>query len=90
MTLRVHAEALYDALKSILGDHDSNKVRVSLEDGLRHVVPTWSEAKPDCPGWYWRKAPGISEPELILVGHGRIDTKLMADLGPPNNGCPSW
>lgn len=85
MTLRVHAEALYDSLRPILGDHDPEQVQNKLERELRHVVPNWSEAIPDCPGWYWFKSPGISEPQLLLVSHGRIDTKLMADLGPHNN-----
>ncbi len=85
MTLRIHAEALYEALKDLLTDHDAGQVKAMLEQELRYVVPTWTGGKPDCPGWYWYKARGVSEPQLILVGHGRIDTKLMADLGPPNN-----
>ena len=85
MTLRAHAEALYEGLKSLLGSHDSGQVQAVLERELRHVVPTWTETKPDCPGWYWFKPPGIAEPRLMHVDHGRIDTKLMADLGPPNN-----
>ena len=85
MTLRVHAEALYDSLKPLLGSHDSTQVQTRLERELRHIVPSWRADHPDCPGWYWFKPPGIGEPELLLVSHGRIDTKLMADLGPPNN-----
>ncbi len=85
MTLRAHAEALYDSIRALLGDHDAQEVQARLERELRHVSPQWSEALPDCPGWYWYKPPGIGEPQLLLVGHGRIDTKLMADLGPPNN-----
>ena len=85
MTLRDHAKALYEALRPILGNHDGSQVQSKLERELRHVVPNWDEATPDCPGWYWFKPSGISEPQLLLVTHGRIDTKLMADLGPPNN-----
>jgi hypothetical protein len=85
MTLQAHAQALYESLKTFLGSHEPRQVQSTLERELRHVIPSWSETKPDCPGWYWHKAPGIAEPQLILVGHGRIDTKLMADLGPPNN-----
>ena len=85
MTLRDHAKALYEALCPILGNHDGSQVQSKLERELRHVVPNWNEATPDCPGWYWFKPSGISEPQLLLVNHGRIDTKLMADLGPPNN-----
>lgn len=85
MTLRAHAEALYQGLASILGEHDATQVQSKLERELRHIVPNWSDALPDCPGWYWFKSAGVSEPQLLLVGHGRIDTKLMADLGPPNN-----
>ena len=85
MTLRAHAEALYETLRTLIGSHDVDRVQAALERELRHVVPTWTEAKPTCPGWYWFKSPGIAEPRLLLVDHGRIDTKLMADLGPPNN-----
>ena len=85
MTLRIHAEALYTAIRSDLGDHDADLVQKKIERELRHALPTWSENKPNVPGWFWHKPPGISEPRLLLVGHGRIDTKLMADLGPPNN-----
>ena len=85
MTLSDHAKALYEALRPILGNHDGSQVQSKLERELRHVGPNWNEATPDCPGWYWFKPSGISEPQLLLVNHGRIDTKLMADLGPPNN-----
>ena len=85
MTLRAHAEALYDLLKPLLDSHDSAQVRSIIERGLRHIVPIWKDSLPDCPGWYWFKPTGISEPQLVLISHGRIDTKLMADLGPPNN-----
>ncbi|MBA3967277.1 MAG: hypothetical protein H0X47_16190 [Nitrospirales bacterium] len=85
MTLHAHAEALYAGIRSLLGQHDANQVQAKLERDLRHVVPTWNNTTPDCPGWYWFKAPGVSDPRLLYVGHGRIDTKLMADLGPPNN-----
>ncbi|NKB81197.1 MAG: hypothetical protein GKS05_04770 [Nitrospirales bacterium] len=85
MTLRAYAEALYQGLKALLGSHDADQVQSYLERELRHVVPTWSDTKPTCPGWYWFKSPGVADPRLILVGNGRIDTKLMADLGPPNN-----
>jgi len=85
MTLRTQAQALYEALSPFLGAHDAGQVQTKLERELRHVVPHWSETTPDCPGWYWFKPPSIAEPQLVLVSHGRIDTKLMADLGPPNN-----
>ncbi len=85
MSLRIHAEALYDSLKSLLGNHDPGQVRAKLEKELRHMIPNWTENTPDCPGWYWFKPQGIAEPQLLLAEHGRIDTKLMADLGPPNH-----
>ncbi len=85
MTLRAHAEALYESIRSLLGEHHAQEVQTRLERELRHVSPQWSDNLPDCPGWYWYKPPGIGEAQLLLVGHGRIDTKLMADLGPPNN-----
>ena len=85
MTLHDHAKALYEVLRPILGNHDESQVQSKLERELRHVVPNWNETTPDCPGWYWFKPSGISEPQLLLVIHGRIHTKLMADLGPPNN-----
>lgn len=85
MMLRDHVLAMYESMASLLGPHNSQEVQTRLEKELRHVIPQWTEALPDCPGWYWYKPPGIGEPQLLLVGHGRIDTKLMADLGPPNN-----
>ena len=85
MTLREHAAALHETIRSMLGSHDADQVKEALERELRHMVPTWTEEKPTCPGWYWFKPPDISDPRLILVDHGRIDTKLMADLGPPHN-----
>ncbi len=85
MTARAHAEALYESLRSWLGTHDPDHVRTALERDLRHILPQWTNHTPSCPGWYWYKSPGVSEPQLLLVDHGRIDTKLMADLGPPNN-----
>ena len=85
MTLKTHAEALYAGIRSLLGQHDANQVQAKLERELLHVVPTWNQTPPDCPGWYWFKPQGVSEPRLLHVSHGRIDTKLMADLGPPNN-----
>ncbi|MCA9472242.1 MAG: hypothetical protein MRJ96_15670 [Nitrospirales bacterium] len=85
MSLRIHVEAIYEGLRALLGTHDSELVQAKLERGLRHIVPHWSENIPDCPGWYWYKAPGVSDPKLLLVSHGRIDTKLMADLGPPHH-----
>jgi len=85
MTLRAHAKALYEGIRPLLGEHSPGHVQACLERELRHVSPQWSECLPDCPGWYWFKPPGISEPHLLFVNHGRIDTKLMADLGPPNN-----
>ena len=85
MSVRMHAEALYDSLKSLWGSHDPDQILARLEKELRHIIPSWTDRPPDCPGWYWFKRRGISEPQLLLVDHGRIDTKLMADLGPPNN-----
>jgi len=85
MSLHAHAEALYAGIRSLLGEHDASQVQAKLEHELRHVVPTWNQTTPDCPGWYWFKPQGVSEPRLLHVSHGRIDTKLMADLGPPNN-----
>ena len=85
MTLRAHVEAIYESLASLLRTHDATEVRARLEKELRHVTPQWSDRLPDCPGWYWYKPPEIGEPALLWVNHGRIDTKLMADLGPPNN-----
>ena len=85
MTLRAHVEAIYESIAFHLGTHDAKEVQARLEQELRHVTPQWSDDLPDCPGWYWYKPPGIGEPALLLVNHGRIDTKLMADLGPPNN-----
>jgi hypothetical protein len=86
MTLQAQAEALYAGIRSLLGQHDANQVQAKLERELRHVVPTWNQTTPDCPGWYWFKPQGVSEPRLLLVSHGRIDTKLMADLG----ACLTW
>ena len=85
MTLQAHAEALYALLQPLFAPHVSDHARATLEQGLRHIIPTWNSSNPDCPGWYWFKPTGIAEPQLLLVSHGRIDTKLMADLGPPNN-----
>ena len=85
MILHAYVEAIYDSIRSLLGEHQAAEVQKRLERELRHVMPQWSDALPDCPGWYWYKPPGVGEPELLLVSHGRIDTKLMADLGPPNN-----
>ncbi len=85
MTVRAHAEAMYEGIRTLLGEHSPDQVQARLERELRHVIPQWSESLPDCPGWYWFKPPGIGEPQLLLISHGRIDTKLMADLGPPNN-----
>ncbi|GJL66942.1 MAG: hypothetical protein NPIRA05_19130 [Nitrospirales bacterium] len=85
MNIRAHVEAVYDGLKGLLGNHDPAQVQARLERDLRHILPNWSDRIPDCPGWYWFKAPGVGDPQLLHVTHGRIDTKLMADLGPPNN-----
>jgi|GEM_PF-861449 len=85
MTLRTHVEAIYAGIRSLLGEHNAQEVQARLARELRHVTPQWSDRLPDCPGWYWFKSPGVGEPQLLLVSHGRIDTKLMADLGPPNN-----
>jgi hypothetical protein len=85
MTLQFHAEAIYASIAALLGTHNAQDIQTRLERELRHVSPQWSDDLPDCAGWYWYKPPGIGEPQLLLVSHGRIDTKLMADLGPPNN-----
>ena len=85
MNLQTHVDALYETLGPFLGAHDPNTVLAVLGKEMRHILPSWSEQIPDCPGWYWYKPPGINEPQLIHISHGRIDTKLMADLGPPNN-----
>ncbi len=85
MTLRAQVEAMYEGIAGQLGTHDSQEIQRRLERELRHIMPQWSNRLPDCPGWYWYKPPEIGEPALLLVSHGRIDTKLMADLGPPNN-----
>ena len=85
MTLHAHAEALYAGIRSLLGQHDASQVQAKLARELRHIIPVWKETIPDCPGWYWFKTLGVSEPRLMHVSHGRIDTKLMVDLGPPNN-----
>ena len=47
MTLRLHAEALYDSIRRLLGNHDATQVQHTLERELRHVVPMWSDTKPD-------------------------------------------
>ena len=85
MSLRAHAEALYQGLRSLLGTHDVEKVH-SLFGARAFVIlsPTWTDSQPSCPGWYWLKPPGVADPRLIFVDNGRIDTKLMADLGPPH------
>ncbi|WP_447971832.1 hypothetical protein [Nitrospira sp. M1] len=85
MSIRAHAEAVYDGLKALFGNHDADQVKAKIERDLRHIIPHWTDRLPDCPGWYWLKAPGVGDPQLLYVGHGRIDTKLMADLGPPNH-----
>jgi hypothetical protein len=85
MTLRSKALALYEAIRPLLGNHAPEQVQAVVEYELSRMLPVWSEERPTCPGWYWYKAPGIGEPRLVNVDHGRIDAKLMADLGPPNN-----
>lgn len=85
MTLRAKASALYEAVRSLLGRHDPDQVQQALEQELSRMIPVWREERPTCPGWHWYKPPGIAEPRLVLVDHGRIDSKLMVDLGPPNN-----
>jgi hypothetical protein len=85
MTLRSKVQSLYEAIQSLLGSHSSDQVQKALELELGRMIPVWRDERPDCAGWYWYKAPGIGEPRLILVDHGRIDMKLMADLGPPLN-----
>jgi len=81
MTLRSAARSLYEAIQSMLGSHSPDHVQQALEQELRRLIPNWSQEKPTCSGVYWHKPPGIAEPRLVVVDHGRIDTKLMADLG---------
>ena len=50
MSIRIHAEALYDSLKGVLGNHDPDHVRTRLEKELRHLIPNWNDRIPDCPG----------------------------------------
>jgi hypothetical protein len=83
MTLHEKARSLYESIRHLLGHHEPEPVQLALESELRHLIPVWTDQRPSCPGWYWHKAPGIGEPKLVLVDNGRIDTKLMADLGPP-------
>jgi hypothetical protein len=85
MTLRAKALALYEAIRPLLGSHAAEPVQAALEQELGRMLPIFSDARPACAGWYWYKPPGIGEPKLVLVDNGRIDAKLMADLGPPNN-----
>ena len=53
MTLQAHAQALYEGIRPLLGDHSPDHVQTRLERDLRHMIPQWSERLPDCPGWYW-------------------------------------
>ncbi len=85
MTLRAKAQALYEAIKPWVGSHPADAVQQALERELARIVPVWTDERPTCPGWYWYKPPGIGEPRLVHVDNDRIDSKLMADLGPPNN-----
>ena len=85
MTLRSKTLALYEAIAPLLGNHVAEPIYQAMEHELRRIVPVWSDERPSCAGWYWYKSPGIEEPRLIYVDNGRIDAKLMADLGPPNN-----
>lgn len=85
MSLRSKVEYLYEAIRPLLGSHSPEQVQQALERELGRMLPVWTQDRPTCPGWYWYKAPGIGEPRLVNVDHGRIDSKLMADLGPPNN-----
>jgi hypothetical protein len=85
MNVRSQAESLYEAIRALLGQHRTDQVQQAIEGELSHMLPMWSPERPTCAGWYWYKSPGIGEPRLIHVDNGRIDTKLMADLGPPNN-----
>ena len=80
MTLQAHAEALYAGIRSLLGHHDASLVQAQLERELRHVVPTWKQSPPDCPGWYWFKSQGVSEPQLF--------SSVMGVLIP--NSWPIW
>ena len=76
---------LYQAIRPWLGEHSSERVQQVLELELRRLVPHWTEDRPVCPGWYWYKPRDVSQARLVNVDHGRIDSKLMADLGPPHN-----
>ena len=53
MTLQAHAQALYEGIRTLLGDHSPDHVKTRLERDLHHVIPQWSGRLPDCPGWYW-------------------------------------
>ena len=85
MTLRAKAMALYEAISPLLGSHASAPIQQAVEEELGRILPVWRDERPTCAGWYWYKSVGIEEPRLIYVDNGRIDAKLMADLGPPNN-----
>ncbi len=85
MTLQAHASAIYQTIQNKLGTHDATELKIHLERELRHLLPQWTTDRPNCAGWYWYKPQGIGDPQMLSVDHGRIDTKLMADLGPPNN-----
>jgi hypothetical protein len=85
MSLSSKAQALYDAIRTLLGQHAPEQVQQALEQELSRMIPVWREKRPDCAGWWWLKPPGIAEPRLVYVDHGRIDMKLMVDLGPPLN-----
>ena len=47
MTLRAHAEALYGAIKSLLGNHDSVQVQTALEGELSPRCPDLEPGPPD-------------------------------------------
>ena len=85
MNVRSQTLSLYEAIRHLLGQHSADQVLQVMERELSHMLPVWSAERPTCAGWYWYQPPGIAEPRLINVDNGRIDTKLMADLGPPNN-----
>ena len=75
---------LYEALRPCLGAHSDEQVQQVLNVELQRLVPMWTDTRPVCPGWYWYKAIGANPGRLVNVDHGRIDSKLMADLGPPH------
>lgn len=85
MTLRAKVLSLYETIRPWLASHAPAQVEEALEQELSRMLPVWTEERPTCAGWYWYKPLGVAEARLVNVDNGRIDAKLMADLGPPNN-----